>query len=269
MTKAIKNLILDMDGVLWQGETPFSDINYFFDAITEMGLGVVMATNNASRTQAQYIEKLAKFNIHCIPEDMILTSAEVTAAFISPQLDKGASVYIVGGDGVRHAFKQRGHRLLTTEQVFRGTQAQAVIVGFYRHVTYDDLAMGCHLIHQGARFIGTNPDVSFPYEYGLLPGAGASLAFVQAATGVEPTIIGKPGKIIFEEALRRLNGTTADTVMVGDRLDTDVAGGVATGLTTFMVTTGISKREEVATSSVKPSRIFDSLTEIVEYLQNG
>ena len=269
MTQHIKNLILDMDGVLWRGDTPMPDLVDFITTIQQLGLGIALATNNAAKTPTQYIAKLAGFGIHTIPEEQILTSAEATASYLSRELEEGASVYIIGGDGIHHAFRRRGYRILTTEQAYHGASAAVVVVGFYRHITYDDLAMGCHLILNGAKFVGTNPDVTFPHELGLLPGAGATLAFLQAATGIEPMVIGKPGPIMFEEALQRLGGSTADTVMIGDRLNTDIAGGKGAGLTTFMVLTGISQTADLPHSPIQPDHNFENLSAIAQALQNG
>jgi 4-nitrophenyl phosphatase len=123
-------------------------------------------------------------------------------------------------------------------------------------------------VQKGAKFVGTNPDVTFPHELGELPGAGATLAFIQAATGVAPIVIGKPGPIMFDEAIQRLGSTTADTAVVGDRLNTDIAGGKAAGLTTILLLSGISTAAEAA-NGTQPDYIFADITELAKHLEAG
>jgi 4-nitrophenyl phosphatase len=266
----LKNLILDMDGVLWRGETPIPGLVDFFSTLEQLRFGYALATNNAAKTVAQYVEKLGRFGVTIDPY-AILTSAEVTASYVEREMGTETAVYIIGEDGLYEAFARRGFQGVTAQEVADGVLADIVAVGFNRHVTYNDLAMGTLLVRRGAKFFGTNPDVTFPHELGELPGAGATLAFIQAATGVEPLVIGKPGRIMFEEALRRLRGTTADTAMVGDRLNTDIAGGRAAGLTTILVLSGISTAAE-ATNGTQPDYIFDDIGELarrLEAVQNG
>jgi 4-nitrophenyl phosphatase len=176
------------------------------------------------------------------------------------------AVYIIGEDGLHEAFSRRGFPIVTKTQAVAGANAIIVAVGFNRQLVYQDLAAGALLIQRGARLMGTNPDVTFPSELGLLPGAGATLAFMQAATSVEPIIIGKPGRIMFDEAVKRLGGQTAVTAMVGDRLNTDIAGGKVAGLQTILVLTGISTRAE-ATNGLRPDYIFADINELGRQLE--
>jgi 4-nitrophenyl phosphatase len=266
--KHIKNLIIDMDGVLWRGETPMPGLAEFFATLQTTGIKFVLATNNAAKTAVQYTEKLARFGIQ-LDEAQILTSAEATASYLSEQYTPGTAVYVVGDVGLRSAMKRRGFNILTIEQVLGGETAAIVTVGFSRQVSYDELAAGSLLVHKGARFVGTNPDVSFPSEYGPLPGAGSFLALIKAATGVEPMVIGKPGPAIFQDAMKRLGGTPDNTAMVGDRLETDIAGGKAAGIQTILVLTGISTRDDVAANGLKPDYIFADITELAAHLRRS
>jgi 4-nitrophenyl phosphatase len=254
----IKNLILDMDGVLWRGETPMPGLVGFFATLKRLGLGYALATNNASKTIAQYEEKLGRFGVTVDPY-YILTSSEATASYVEQEMGAETAVYIIG-------FGRRGFPIVTTQEVAGGATADLVVYGFNRHLTYNELAQGTLLVQRGARLIGTNPDVTFPHESGLMPGAGATQAFLEAATGVAATVIGKPGRIMFEEALQRLGGTTADTAMVGDRLNTDIAGGKAAGLTTILVLSGISTAAE-ATNRMQPDYIFANIGELARHLE--
>lgn len=269
-TQQIQNLILDMDGVLWLGETPLPGLVEFFETVRSLNLGFVLATNNATKTTTQYTEKLLRFGIE-VPTSAILTSAEATAHYLSKQYPEGASVYVVGEEGLRLALKNCGFQLLAEEDdgILSASRLQAdlVVVGFTRHACYRQLASAATLVNNGARFVGTNPDVTFPHEIGPLPGAGALLAFIQAATGRAPLVIGKPGRAIFEEALHRLGSSPEATAMVGDRLETDISGAQAAGLKTILLLTGVTKREQLAGSDIVPDLVMEGLEQLTGYLK--
>jgi 4-nitrophenyl phosphatase len=267
MISNVKNLILDMDGVLWRGETPMPGLLEFFATLRRLEIGFVLATNNATKTASQYTEKLARFELQ-IPASQIVTSAEATASYLSGRCKPGTAVYVVGESGLHQAMAARQFHIITPGEVRDGITAAVVVVGFNRHTTYDDLAMGALLVHKGATFVGTNPDPSFPSELGPMPGAGSLLAVIRTATGIEPEVIGKPGPILFREAVRRLGGTAADTVMVGDRLSTDIAGGQAAGLRTALVLSGISTVADVNGNGPTPDYIFSDIRELAGHLEN-
>ncbi len=265
----IKNLILDMDGVLWRGETPMPGLADFFNTMHDCGIQFVLATNNASKTPQQYVAKLARFGV-TVTEDQVFTSAEATGRYVQERYAVGTAVFVVGAEGLQTAVQKRGFRLLTIDEVMAGETAVFVVAGFNPTVTYAQLAAGSLLIRKGADFIGTNPDLTFPSEYGQLPGAGSLLAFIQAATGVEPTVIGKPGPLIFQMAMHKLGGTPQNTAMVGDRLETDIAGGKAAGIQTILVLSGISQRADLANANgLQPDLIFADIQEIADQIANG
>lgn len=259
MLSQIKHLILDMDGVLWRGETPMPGLADFFETLREQEINFVLATNNATKTAVRYTDKLARFDID-VPPDQIFTSAEATASYLRREYPDLGLVYAVGDVGLREALAAQEFDLLAPEAVKEGEMAPLVVVGFTPKATYLQLAMGALLVHKGAAFVGTNPDPSFPHEIGPLPGAGSLLAVIETATGVSPTIIGKPGPIIFEEGMKKLGGKPQDTAMVGDRLSTDIAGGQAAGLTTILLLSGISRREDLDGSDAQPDLIYDDIT---------
>ncbi len=265
MEPPIKNLILDMDGVLWRGMTPMPGLVDFFNALDTAGIGFVLATNNATKTAVMYSEKLSRFGV-TVPPAQILTSAEATAAYLAEQYEPGASMYVVGAQGLHDAMLEQGFQIVTPIDARAGIKTAAVVAGMSSNVTYEDLAMASLLVSRGVPFFGTNPDVSFPTEIGPLPGAGAFLAVITTATGVEPTIIGKPGPILFHEAVKRLGGDAAGVVMVGDRLSTDIYGAKAAGLRAILLLSGISTREEAEAGSVQPDFIFADITELASFL---
>lgn len=258
-----------MDGVLWRGDTPLPGLADFFATLRRREMGFALATNNATKTAVMYTEKLARFGVDVAPEH-IVTSAEATAAYLRQEYGNGAAgstaVYVVGDKGLHDAMTAQGFTIISPEQAKAGAQAAVVVAGFSRTATYEIMAMGAHLINQGARFIGTNPDPSFPSEIGPLPGAGALLAFIETGTGVKPTIIGKPGPIMFQQAMRRMGGTPENTAMVGDRLSTDILGAKNAGLQTILVLSGISTQADVAEQGIEPDFIFADIGEITAVL---
>ncbi len=251
----IKNLVLDMDGVLWHGEIPMPGLAAFFESLRALDIGFVLATNNATRVAAQYTQKLAGFGVDIAPE-LILTSAEATAGHLQRDYPDGATLYAVGENGLREALRSHGFTLLPDDG-FVGPEARAdaVVVGLSRRAGWEQLASAAYLIQRGARFVGTNADATFPSEVGPVAGAGALLAFVETASGVAPEIVGKPQRAMFAEALRRLGGRPENTAVVGDRLETDIAGGQAAGLQTILVLSGVVGEAELATSAIRPGMV--------------
>ena len=263
----IKNLILDMDGVLWHGEKPLHGLADFFATLQQCGIQFVLATNNASKTPAMYVEKLARFGV-TVAQDQVFTSAEATGSYVEQAYVAGTAVFVVGAVGLQEAMRRRDFRLLSVAEVMAGETAEFVVAGFNPNVTYPELAAGSLLVHKGARFIGTNPDLTFPSEYGPLPGAGSLLALIQAATGVQPTVIGKPGPLIFQMAMQKLGGTPQNTAMVGDRLETDIAGGKAAGIQTILVLSGISQQKDLSHGIPhQPDYIFEGINAIANALK--
>lgn len=268
MIEKINNLILDMDGVLWRGETALPGLPEFFETLRRLDLGFILATNNATKTADEYVAKLANMGVD-LPTDLILTSAETTASYLAGEYPSGTPVYVVGTTSLCATLRAKGFTIVDPDEVKQGSTADLVVVGFTPTVIYNELAMGSLLVNNGARFIGTNPDTSIPSELGPLPGAGALMAVISAATGIEPTVIGKPGPAIFEEAVRRLEGNNEDTAMVGDRLGTDIAGAKEVGLTSIMLLSGISSRNDIVESGIQPDYVFADITELVRELQSA
>jgi 4-nitrophenyl phosphatase len=265
MLSHIKHLILDMDGVLWRGETPMPGLAAFFAAMRQREMGFALATNNATKTAVMYTEKLARFGID-VPPEQIVTSAEATAGYLRQEYEAGTAVYVVGDAGLHQAIAAQGFTIVTPEEARQGKEATAVVAGFSRNATYEIMAMGAQLINRGARFIGTNPDPSFPSEIGPLPGAGALLAFIETGTGVQPTLIGKPGPIMFQQAMRRMGGLPENTAMVGDRLTTDILGGKNAGMQTILLLSGISTREDIIRLGIQPDYVLADIGELTAVL---
>lgn len=252
----VRAVICDMDGVLWRGETPLPGLHDFFALLTQHHIRYMLVTNNASRTPSQYVEKLARFGID-VTLDHVLNAALAAADYLKAHADPGAWVYPVGEIGVREALLNRGFRLSA------GESAEHVVVGWAPSLTWQTLAAAARLIQRGAQFIVTNPDRSFPAEDGLVPGAGAQLAFLQAATGVPPIVAGKPEPILYEQAIARMEAAPHETLVIGDRLDTDILGGLRMGLSTVMLFSGIQGPEDLPKSPIHPDLVFDDLATLV------
>lgn len=264
----ITDLILDMDGVLWRGETPMPGLVDFINTLNQEGVGYVLATNNATKTAEMYVKRLAGFGVE-IPKELILNSAEATARYLRHNYPNGETAYIVGEEGLIQAMTDQGFHILNGDS-FVGSDARAefVVVGFTRYVCYPQLASAAHLINNSAQFIGTNPDVSIPTEHGPLPGAGSLLAYLEAATGQTPLVIGKPNLPLFQEALRLLRSKPQTTAMVGDRLTTDIAGGHAAGLKTILLLSGITREEDAQSSSIQPDCIMKDINELAAFISD-
>jgi len=251
----LHHLIIDMDGVLWRGDEPLDGLQEFFVFLRRHDIDFILATNNSSRTPEQYVAKLARFGVE-VSLDSVLTSSQATAAYLAGFAPPGARVYAIGEEGIRRALEQHGFVLADEEVAY-------VVSGWDRQLTWDKLATAALLIHAGAGFIGTNPDGNFPTVRGSVPGSGAQLAALETATGVAPVVIGKPETWMYEEALRRMDACPETTGVIGDRLDTDIAGGVRAGLMTVLLLSGITTESDLAASPVKPDLVCADIGELV------
>jgi 4-nitrophenyl phosphatase len=250
----IRALIIDMDGVLWRGNQTLPGVADFFEFLRANSIRFLLATNNAARTTEYYVERLRQMGLE-VARDQILTSSEATARWLKEQVPNGTRVYVVGEEGLIRALADADFKVVADG-------AELVVVGLDRTLTYDKLRRATLSIRAGARFVATNGDVTFPAEEGLVPGAGSIVAALVAATGVKPTVIGKPHRPMFDAALQLLGTDPAHTAMLGDRLDTDIEGAQAARLKTLLVLTGVTTAEEAEASETRPDFIFSDLVEL-------
>lgn len=248
---SIKHLIVDMDGVLYRGGQRLPGARRFLSYLVQKQMAFVLATNNSTQTPRQYIRKLAAMDIE-VTEERIVTSALASALYLERVAGPGARVYAIGEEGLLSALRDRG--FLLADQ-----RAEYVVVGLDRQVTWDKLRTAALAIRAGATFIGTNPDTTLPTEQGLVPGNGAILAALETATEVSPLIIGKPRPTLLEMAMEHMGVGREGTAVVGDRLETDILGGRNAGITTVLVLSGITRREELEDSEYLPDLVFDSI----------
>ncbi len=259
----IQGLISDMDGVLWRGREPMPGLIEFFAFLRQANIRVALATNNASKTSLDYVQRLAGMGVQ-VSRAEILCAAEVTAEHLATIMP-GARIFVIGETPLEHALAERGLVVVPED----AAQADAVVVGWNRNLTWNKLARATQLIRGGARFVGTNADRTWPSEDGLLPGNGANLAFLQAATDVEPLIIGKPGKAMFDQALARVGLDATSVAMLGDRLETDIEGGYRAGLMTIFVCSGVHTRQEAERYPAQPDLIFENIAELTRVWQEA
>ncbi len=253
----IKALILDMDGVIWKGDAPIGDLPATFKRIHERGLKFVFATNNGTKTPEDYQEKLAELGVDVDPSQVI-TSALGVAFMLAQKHPRGTKVFMIGENGIRVALEEKGFEVLGVEDA---PKADVVVMGIDRGISFQKIAEATLLVRAGRPFYTTNTDRTFPTPRGEIPGSGSWLSVVTTATGIEPLVAGKPFPYLMELSLERLGTTKEETLVVGDRLETDIASGKAVGCPTAFVLSGVSKLEEA--KDWNPDIIADSLAALV------
>lgn len=253
----VRGWLIDLDGVIYRGEQLLAGAPEFVAALREEKIPFLFLTNNSSRTPAQYAERLSRMGI---PADLpdFYTSSQATAEYLLREAEPGTAVFVIGMDGIRQALEEAGFRIAQNP-----SEAAYCVVGYDNRITYHDLAQAARAVFAGAQLIGTNPDPTLPVEDGFIPGAGAILAAVATAAGVTPLVIGKPEPTMLSLALERLGVPAHQAAIVGDRLNTDVAGGLRLGLFTVLVLTGSTRRQDAEHSSIHPHLIVENLGELL------
>jgi len=255
----IKALILDMDGVIWRSDSPIGDLGEIFARIESRGLKFAFATNNSTKTPEQYVKRLASFGVKAKPEQIVTSSLGV-AYMLAQKFPKGTKMFMIGEEGVRTALEDKGFKVLSVEHAAR---AEVVVMGLDQQISFEKMREGTLLVRNGAPFYATNPDRTFPTPRGEIPGAGAWQAVITTATDVEPISAGKPFPYMMELSLELLGTTKEETLVVGDRLETDIAAGQAVGCPTALVLSGVSKRAEADQWSPKIDLIADDLSTLI------
>jgi NagD protein len=246
---------MDMDGVIYSGNLLIDGAKDFIETLRNRGYKFLFLTNNSRQTPLDLSKKLSLLGIEVAPR-RIFTSAIATAMFLDRQKPRG-SAYVIGDMGLYNALHDVGYNITEFHPDY-------VIVGETRTYSYEVIEKACDFILDGARFICTNPDPTGPKELGISPAAGALTAPIEKATGVAPYFIGKPNPLMMRTALQKLGSHSENTVMIGDRMDTDMVAGIEAGLETILVLSGVTNREDVARYPYLPSRICTSIKEVLE-----
>lgn len=251
-------LVCDLDGVIYRGADAIPGSVKAIQVLRARGVRILFCTNNSRSTVQQYVSRLGELGIDAEPAD-ILTSALVTAEVLQQRGFPGKTAIVVGGDGIRTALSDVCISVKDDPAV---SVADLVIVGWAPDFTYDDMKRASIAIRRGAVLVATNDDASFPAEDALWPGAGAILASIETASGERAEVMGKPHPPMMAAAARRLDGCT-NIAVVGDRPDTDLAGGRARGWSTILVLSGVTSQDQADRLDPAPDVVIGSLGELI------
>ncbi|HEV8462648.1 MAG TPA: HAD-IIA family hydrolase [Gaiellaceae bacterium] len=255
--REIHSWLMDMDGVLIREEHPIPGAAEFLTRLRELDLPFLVLTNNSMYTRRDLSARLALDGL-IVPEDRIWTSALATADFLESQRP-GGTAFAVGEAGLLTALHSIGYTLTEREPDY-------VVLGETRTYSFERIAQAIRLVAAGARFIATNPDPTGPTPDGPLPATGSVAALISRATGVDPYFVGKPNPLMMRSALNALDAHSETTAMVGDRMDTDIVAGLEAGMDTVLVLTGVTQRAEAEAFPYRPSRIVESIADLVAEL---
>lgn len=232
----IKSLILDMDGVLWRGDAPIGNLPRIFARINNLGLKYAFATNNSTRTPEQYVNRLTELGIHTETWQVVTSSLAVVKLLLE-RFPSGGPVFTIGEDGLMNALREKGFAPLP---IHKANKALAVVMGIDRGITFRQIAEATLLVRNGIPFYATNSDLTFPTPQGEIPGAGAWISVITSSTNVVPSFAGKPAPYLLEMARSRLGTERNETLVIGDRLETDIAGGQSAKMPVALVLSGVS-----------------------------
>jgi 4-nitrophenyl phosphatase len=255
----IKAIILDMDGVIWRGSQPIGDLPTIFDRIASLQFKVLLATNNSTQTVDQFLDKLHDFGVK-LQKWQVINSSQASAEILKGKYPAGGPAFFLGEEGLGLTMQAAGF-------YHDPESAQFVIAGMDRYLTYEKLSQASLLIRAGASFFGTNSDRSLPTPRGLEPGAGSILAAIEAATDISPIVFGKPQPDMYQVALKRLETEPAETLVVGDRLETDIVGAQKLGCRTGLVLSGATSETRASQWTPAPDIIAADLQHMLEMLE--
>ena len=249
-----KSVISDMDGVIYRGSAIVEGAADFINRLLEAQIPFLFLTNNSEQSPVDLKRRLESKGIHGVKEENFMTSAMATAMFLQTQ-KPGATIYAIGGGGLINELYNAGFSVSELNPDY-------VVVGKTPHFNFEVMKKAANLINKGAKFIGTNPDVVDPIEGGIEPACGSILAAIETATGRKPYIIGKPNSLMMTIATRKLGVHASDAVMIGDRMDTDIIGGLEAGMATCLVLSGVTNESMINDFPYKPDYIFNNVGEI-------
>ncbi len=248
-----KNYLIDMDGVLVSGRTIIPGADQFLERLKARGAKYLVLTNNPLYTPGDLAHRLQTTGLD-IPAERLFTSAMATARFLQSQKPNGVA-FVIGESGLTEAIHSVGY-------VITDDHPDYVVLGETNNYNLAQITKAIRLIAEGARFIATNPDPAGPSERGLVPACGAMAALIEKASGTSPFFVGKPNPLMMRSAINYLGVHSENTVMIGDRMDTDIVAGVESGMETVLVLSGVTRREEVCRYPYQPTHIVESVAEI-------
>ncbi len=256
----VQSWLMDMDGVLVHEQRMIPGADRFLSLLRERELPYLVLTNNSLFTRRDLSARLKTSGLD-VPENAIWTSALATARFLANQRP-GGSAFVIGEVGLTTALHAAGYTL--TEQ-----DPDYVVVGETRTYSFSRLTQAIRHIVAGARFIATNPDPSGPSPEGPLPATGSLAALISSASGVSPYYVGKPNPLMMRTALNTISAHSESTAMIGDSMKTDIVSGLEAGLETILVLTGVTSPDDVDRFTYRPSRIVNSIAELIPQLEDS
>ncbi len=258
--RARHSYLMDMDGVLVHEDRLIPGADRFIERLRRTCHPFLVLTNNSMYTARDLAARLARVGLD-VPADAMWTSALATARFLAEQRP-GGSAFVIGESGLTTALHEVGY-------IQTNMDPDYVVLGETRTYSFERIARAIALIDSGARFIATNPDPTGPSPDGPLPATGSVAALISTATGVSPYFVGKPNPLMMRSALRSIDAHSETTVMIGDRMDTDIVAGLEAGLETVLVLTGIADREAAGRFSYLPTHITESVADLIEGISDN
>lgn len=251
-----KGIISDMDGVVYRGGQLIPGAKEFVDRLIEIKKPFIFLTNNSEQTPKDLMLKLQSLGISGLTEENFITSAMATAEFLKTQTEhENPTAYVIGGAALSNELYNVGFSINEKNPDY-------VVVGKTRNLNFDMLKTAVTLINKGAKFIATNPDVIDPIENGIEPACGSIIAAIETAVNKKPYIVGKPNALMMNIAKNKIGTHSAETMMIGDRMDTDIVAGMEAGMKTCLVLSGVSSKETLKEFPYRPTYIFNNVGEI-------
>jgi len=247
-----------MDGVLWKEDTPLVDLKRIFSILESHSISYVFATNNSTKSPIDYVKKINHFGGN-VDVKQIITSGTTLASKLQQKYPSGGPIFLIGEKGLCEIFKNQGFSHQEKNVI-------AVVGGLDREISYQKLAKATLLINTGVDFYFTNIDPSYPSPIGDIPGAGAILSFLETSTGKKALTVGKPSRYMFDQAVKLLNAERDSTMVIGDRLETDIVGGVNADCKTALLFSGISQQNDLEQSKIQPNLVCENLDEFVSIM---
>ncbi len=249
-----KCVISDMDGVIYRGSELIPGAKEFIDRLIKSKIPFLFLTNNSELTPLDLVRRMESKGLKGLKEENFITSAIATAQFLKNQ-KPGASLYVIGGGGLVSELYNMGFTVTESNPDY-------VVVGKTAHFNFEMMKKAVHFIVNGSKFIGTNPDVIDPIENGIEPACGTILAAIEAASGQKPYIVGKPNALMMTIASMKMGVHPHDCLMIGDRMDTDIVGGLEVGMVTCLVLSGVTSQSDAERFPYRPDYIFNNIGEI-------
>ncbi|OQY33526.1 MAG: HAD family hydrolase [Spirochaetaceae bacterium 4572_59] len=250
-----KAFICDMDGVIYHGNRLLPGVPEFINWLRKEDKKFLFLTNSSERSPRELQQKLSRLGVE-VSEENFYTSALATADFLKNQCP-GGSAYVIGEAGLTNALYDAGFSM-------NDINPDYVIVGDSRSYNMENLIHAVNLVINGAKLIGTNPDLTGPVEKGIAPSTGALISPIELSTGCKAYFVGKPNPLMMRSALKRISCKREETAIVGDRMDTDIIAGIESEIETVLVLSGVTSREEIEKFAYRPHHVLNGVGDIPE-----